>query len=321
MNKVIKRDGKIVDYNPEKIKLAIQKAIKATETKKDQQHQEDLINKIIKKIEAEKKEKMSVEEIQDLIERNLLKLEPTIGKNFLIYRRERTKLRNKKQNAIIHELITIKPGDLVNENANMASETPSGMISKIGFETAKEYSANNCLQLEYKIEHDSGSIHVHDLDWYLTGSLTCAASEVDEILKNGFMDSHGGARGAKRLNSAVRLCAISLQKSQNLQHGAQMIPALDFYLAPYVTMSFKEHLKNTIEDFGWIELDEIQELMKNTPQNYEAKTLENLSGKERIWQIAINKTVREAKQAMEGMVHDLNLMASRAGTQVPLFDR
>jgi ribonucleoside-triphosphate reductase len=321
MNKVIKRDGKIVDYNPEKIKLAIQKAIDASELEKNEIHNEELVTKIIKKIELEKKEKMSVEQIQDLIERNLLKLEPVVGKNFLIYRRERTKIRNKKQNAIIHELISIKPGDLVNENANMAAETPSGMISKIGFETSKEYSSNNCLQLEYKIEHDSGNIHIHDLDWYLTGSLTCCASEVENILKSGFMDSHGGARGAKRLNSAVRLCAISMQKSQNLQHGAQMIPALDFYLAPYVIMSFKEHLKALISDFDCLDLEDIKELNEKKVEQYKIKDVFELKGKERIWQLAINKTVKEAKQAMEGMIHDLNLMASRAGTQVPLFDR
>ena len=95
MNKVIKRDGKVVDYNPEKIKLAIQKAIAASELGKNEEYTQELIIKIIKKIEAEKKEKMSVEQIQDLIERSLLKLEPTAGKNFLIYRRERAKIRNK----------------------------------------------------------------------------------------------------------------------------------------------------------------------------------------------------------------------------------
>ena len=317
MNKIIKRDGKIVEYNPEKIKIAITKAFESTkEVNYTEEEQEIIINKVIEKIIALKKDQ-TIEQIQDTVEKQLLKTAPMVGKNFLVYRRERTKIRNKKQNAMIHELIAVKPGDLVNENANMATETPSGIISKIGFETSKEFAMNECLQADQKIAHELGDIHIHDLDWYLTGSLTCCASEVDVILKDGFMDSHGGARGVKRLSTAVALCAISMQKSQNLQHGAQMIPALDFYLAPYVRMSFLEHLEETIETIGTLTETEKETLRKRQVTEYIKKNTTVLGGKERAWQIAINKMVREAKQSMEGFVHDLNLLTSRAGVQVP----
>ena len=102
-----------------------------------------------------------------------------------------------------------------------------------------------------------------------------------------------------------------------MDKSAQMIPALDFYLAPYVIMSFKEHLKALISDFDCLDLDDIKELNEKKVEQYKIKDVFELKGKERIWQLAINKTVKEAKQAMEGMIHDLNLMASRAGTQVP----
>ena len=217
---VIKRDGKKVPYEKEKIVKAIEKAFLATEEVKiEDEKRTELIERIIKKIELENKEILKIEEIQDLIEKKLLKLEPKVGKNFLIYRRERTKIRNKKHNEMIHELITIKPGDLLNENANMAAETPSGILSKIGFESSKQYAIDNLLQLDYKIAHENGDIHIHDLDWYASGSLTCLASELDVILKDGYIDSHGGLRKVKRITSAVRMCAISMQKSQNLEHG------------------------------------------------------------------------------------------------------
>lgn len=317
MEHIIKRDGKQVDFDANKIKLAISKAFDSTdEVTYTKEEQTVIIDKIIDKITVFKKDQ-TVEQIQDTVEKQLLKLAPVVGKNFLIYRRERTKIRNKKQNAMIHELIAVKPGDLVNENANMATETPSGIISKIGFETSKEFAMNNCLQAEQKIEHEVGDIHIHDSDWYLTGSLTCVASQVDGILENGFMDSHGGARGVKRLSTAVALCAISMQKSQNLQHGAQMIPALDFYLAPFVRLSFLEHLKETIETIGILTKEEIEELLKRNVSEYTRKDFTELTGKERVWQIAINKMVKEANQSMEGFVHDLNLLTSRAGVQVP----
>ena len=320
MEHIIKRDGKIVAFDSEKIKIAILKAFDSTEEQVyTSEEKETIIHKIIEKIVVLKKDQ-TVEQIQDTVEKQLLKLAPQVGKNFLIYRRERTKIRNKKQNAMIHELIAVKPGDLVNENANMAVETPSGIISKIGFETSKEFSMNNCLQTDQKIAHEIGDLHIHDLDWYLTGSLTCLASEVDKVLEEGFMDSHGGARGPKRISTAAALSAISLQKSQNLQHGAQMIPALDFYLAPYVKQSFVELLEEIMIIAG-LTSQEMEILRSRKVEKYEKKETKELIGLERIWQLTINKMVKEMNQTMEGFVHDLNLMASRAGTQVPLFDR
>lgn len=314
---VIKRDGKKVPYEKEKIVKAIEKAFLATEEVKiEDEKRTELIEKIIKKIELENKETLKIEEIQDLIEKKLLKLEPRVGKNFLIYRRERTKIRNKKHNEMINELITIKPGDLLNENANMAAETPSGILSKIGFESSKQYAIDNLLQLDYKIAHENGDIHIHDLDWYASGSLTCLASELDVILKDGYIDSHGGLRKVKRITSAVRMCAISMQKSQNLEHGAQMIPALDFYLAPYVETSFKIHLKKITDLLFGLNDEKEREILENYKvEKYETKTLEGLYGLKRIIQAAINETVEETRQAMKGFVHDLNSMSSRAGCQ------
>ena len=317
MNKIIKRDGKVVEYNPEKIKLAIQKALKTEEQLRTQEEQDKIIKKIIEKIESHKKDQ-TVEQIQDQVERELIKLAQEAGRNFVVYRRERTKIRNKKHNEMVSEIISVKPGDLINENANQNAETPSGMMSKIGFETAKSFALDNLIKEKYTIAHEHGDIYLNDLDWYSTGALNCLQSDFNKILPNGFDDINGGARPAKRLATATGLTAISLQKSQNLFFGGQAAVAFDFNMAPFVTLSFKEHLKTLIEDFDYLELAEIKELNERPVSEYTKKEIGELKGKERIWQLAINKTVKEARQAMEGLVHDLNLMQSRGKHNCPV---
>ena len=314
MEHIIKRDGKVVAFDSNKIKIAITKALASKEKSLSSEKQEELIEKIIEKITVLKKDQ-TVEQIQDHVESKLIKLDPEAGRNFIVYRRERTKIRNKKHNEMVTEIITVKPGDLINENANQNAETPSGMMSKIGFETAKAFSLENLVKEKYAIAHERGDIYLNDLDWYSTGALNCLQSDFNKILQNGFDDINGGARPAKRLATATGLTAISLQKSQNLFFGGQAAVAFDFNMAPFVTLSFKEHLKTLIEDFDYLELAEIKELNERPVSEYTKKEIGELKGKERIWQLAINKTVKEARQAMEGLVHDLNLMQSRGGCQ------
>ena len=317
MEHIIKRDGKVVAFDSNKIKIAITKALASKEKSLSSKKQEELIEKIIEKITVLKKDQ-TVEQIQDHVESNLIKLDPEAGRNFIVYRRERTKIRNKKHNEMVTEIITVKPGDLINENANQNAETPSGMMSKIGFETAKAFSLENLVKEKYAIAHEHGDIYLNDLDWYSTGALNCLQSDFNKILQNGFDDINGGARPAKRLATATGLTAISLQKSQNLFFGGQAAVAFDFNMAPFVTLSFKEHLKTLIEDFDYLELAEIKELNERPVSEYTKKEIGELKGKERIWQLAINKTVKEARQAMEGLVHDLNLMQSRGKHNCPV---
>lgn len=317
MEHIIKRDGKVVDFDAGKIKIAILKALNSQSEVFTSEKQEEIINKIIEKIIILKKDQ-TVEQIQDHVESHLIKLAPEAGRNFIVYRRERAKIRNKRHNAMVTEIITVKPGDLINENANQNAETPSGMMSKIGFETAKAFSLDNLVQEKYATAHERGDIYLNDLDWYSTGALNCLQSDFKKILQNGFDDINGGARPAKRLASAVGLTAISLQKSQNLFFGGQAAVAFDFNMAPFVKFSFKEHLKTLIEDFESLKPEEINELNKKQVTEFLKLDVVGLTGKERIWQLAINKTVKEARQAMEGLVHDLNLMQSRGKHNCPV---
>lgn len=310
MIKLIKRDGKIVDFKGEKIKNAILKACQHSDRVATPEIL-NIHNEITEELNNRSVENIGIESIQDMVEEKLMHHDSIVAKNYILYRNKRNRIRRNYIYQQIDEMIKAEKNDLTNENGNMNSETPSGMISKVGFENAKEFALDNLLKLDYRIAHEKKDIHIHDLDFYLTKSLTCIQTDLSRPFENGFSTVNGGVRPPKRISTAAGLAAISIQTSQNEMHGGQSIHAFDFHMAPYVRMSFEEHLKNAAEFFG-------TEYDKNTPvTEYEFKELDGLEGDSRVIQFAVNQTVKEARQSMEGLIHDLNIMNSRSGNQVP----
>ena len=136
--------------------------------------------------------------------------------------------------------------EILTENANMNSDTPSGMMYKLASETSKEFTKKCLLSDEARKAVDGNYIHIHDMDYYPTKSLTCLQHPLDKILENGFRAGHGASRPAKRIETATMLACISMETIQNEMHGGQAFPALDFYLAPYVRATYIEELNKTI---------------------------------------------------------------------------
>ncbi len=309
---VIKRDGKIVNFDRTKIENAVLKACRTVGRKSC-----DSILSIAAKVEnnllKNDSENIEIEKIQDLVEKELMHIDEDVAKEYILYRNKRNRIRRNNIDKHIDEMIQAKKNDLTNENGNMNSETPSGMISKVGFESAKEFALDSLLSYDNRMAHERKEIHIHDLDFYLTKSLTCIQTDLSKAFKNGFNTVNGGVRPPKRISTAAGLAAISIQTSQNEMHGGQSIHAFDFYMAPYVKMSFEEHFKEAHRFFMDKEVEEVN--LEIT--DYEEKELDGLEGLSRVKQYAINQTVRETKQAMEGLIHDLNIMNSRSGNQVP----
>ena len=238
---VEKRDGRIVGYNEEKIKAAIRKAMLATEKGED----EPLIQKISDRIGMTGCEKMTVEEIQDRVEIELMKSKrKDVAKRYIAYRDQRSIARQAKTRDMFLEIIEAKNNDITRENANMNTDSPAGMMMKFASETTKPFVDDYLLSDEVKNAVRNNLIHIHDKDYYPTKSLTCVQHPLDKILKKGFMAGHGESRPAKRIETASVIACISLETAQNEMHGGQAIPALDFYLAPFVRASFKEEVKN-----------------------------------------------------------------------------
>ena len=306
---VVKRDGRVVGYNEEKIKAAIRKAMLHTELGED----ESLINKITDRIGFSGHERMTVEEIQDMVELELMSSQrQEVAKRYIASRDPRSIARRAKPRDMFNEIIEAKNNDITRENANMNTDSPAGMMMKFASETTKPFVDDYLLSAEAREAVRHGYIHIHDKDYYPTKSLTCVQHPLDNILNYGFIAGHGESRPAKRIETASVIACISLETAQNEMHGGQAIPAFDFYLAPFVRSSFIEEIENLAKLYG----RDLSHLHNKEFGDYLRRDLDGLEGDERLLQHAINRTVSRVHQAMEAFIHNMNTIHSRGGNQV-----
>lgn len=306
---VVKRDGRVVGYNDEKIKAAIRKAMLQTEMGED----ESLIHKITDRISMSGNERMTVEEIQDRVELELMQSpRKEVAKRYIAYRDQRSIARRAKTRDMFLEIIEAKNNDITRENANMNTDSPAGMMMKFASETTKPFVDDYLLSHEAREAVRNGYLHIHDKDYYPTKSLTCVQHPLDRILKYGFTAGHGESRPAKRIETASIIGCISLETAQNEMHGGQAIPAFDFYLAPFVRSSYIEEVK-VIEAYSG---EDLSDLYNAEIDDFVSRPLDDLQGKERSRQHAINRTVSRVHQAMEAFIHNMNTIHSRGGNQV-----
>ncbi len=309
VKRVLKRDGRRVDFNNQKIVAAILKAMDVTESGEDIV----LAAQIAKAISELDKEEMTVEEIQDVVENHLMNSpRQEVAKEYIRYRNKRNIARKAKSNEIFETIIQAQANDITRENANMNADTPAGMMMKFASEATKSY-VDECLLSDPVREAVAGNyIHVHDKDYYPTKSLTCIQHPLDLILEHGLRAGHGESRPAKRIETASVLACISMETVQNEMHGGQAIPAFDFYLAPYVHKTFEEEVDKVSD----MENADYSELKTAHIDDYLKRDLTGLQGKDRAFQHAINQTVGRVHQAMEAFVHNMNTIHSRGGNQV-----
>ncbi len=306
---IIKRDGRVVGYNEEKIKAAIRKAMLTTELGED----EALIQRIVDRIGMSGKDQMTVEQIQDAVEFELMKSpRKEVAKKYIAYRNQRSIARRAKTRDLFMEIIAAKNNDVTRENANMNTDSPAGMMMKFASETTKPFVDDYLLSDEARDAVRHNYIHIHDKDYYPTKSLTCVQHPLDRILEYGFIAGHGESRPAKRIETASIIGCISLETAQNEMHGGQAIPAFDFYLAPYVRSSYIEEIKNLEQVTGM----DLKHLYHAEIYDFIRKPLDGLDGEERLLQHAINRTTSRVHQAMEAFIHNMNTIHSRGGNQV-----
>ena len=306
---VVKRDGRVVGFNEEKIKGAIRKAMLST----DQGEDEGLLQKIADRIAMTSPSRMNVEDIQDRVELELMKSSrKDVAKRYIAYRDKRSIARRAKTRDLFMEIIAAKNNDVTRENANMNADSPAGMMMKFASESTKPFVDDYLLSQQVRQAVLNNYIHIHDKDYYPTKSLTCVQHPLDKILKHGFVAGHGESRPAKRIETASVIACISLETAQNEMHGGQAIPAFDFYLAPYVRKTYIEELKKA-EEIMNIDL----KASYDAPlKDYIKRPLDGLDNELRGLQHAMNQTVSRVHQAMEAFIHNMNTIHSRGGNQV-----
>ncbi|MBQ4352867.1 MAG: anaerobic ribonucleoside triphosphate reductase [Prevotella sp.] len=306
---VVKRDGRIVGFNEQKIMAAIRKAMMHTDLGED----ERLIQQITDYVNVHGKPQMTVENIQDAVEMELMKsARKDVAQRYIAYRNQRSIARKAKTRDVFLEIINIKNNDVTRENANMNADTPAGMMMKFASDSTKPCVDDYLLSEESRDAVANNYLHIHDKDYYPTKSLTCVQHPLDHILERGFSAGHGSSRPAKRIETASVMACISMETAQNEMHGGQAIPAFDFYLAPYVRSTFIEELKN-LEDLNG---ESYEHLYNKEVDDFVNRPLDGLKGEDRAFQHAMNKTVARVHQAMEAFIHNMNTIHSRGGNQV-----
>ena len=309
VKRVLKRDGRRVEFNNQKIVAAILKAMDVTENGEDIV----LAAQIAHDISLLPKEEMTVEEIQDVVESHLMNSpRQEVAQEYIRYRNKRNLARKAKTNEIFETIIQAQANDITRENANMNADTPAGMMMKFASEATKSY-VDECLLSDPVREAVAGNyIHIHDKDYYPTKSLTCIQHPLDVILEHGLKAGHGESRPAKRIETAAVLACISMETVQNEMHGGQAIPAFDFYLAPFVRKTFEEEIDKVCAMMN----ADYEDLKTAKIDDYLKRDLTGLQGRDRAFQHAINQTVGRVHQAMEAFVHNMNTIHSRGGNQV-----
>ena len=163
-----------------------------------------------------------------------------VAQKYIAYRNQRSVARKAKTRDIFLDIVNVKNNDITRENANMNADTPAGMMMKFASESTKPFVDDYLLSERTREAVKNNYLHIHDKDYYPTKSLTCVQHPLDNILSRGFVAGHGASRPAKRIETASVLACISLECAQNEMHGGQAIPAFDFYMAPFVRMTFQE---------------------------------------------------------------------------------
>jgi len=347
---IIKRDGRVVPYDKEKIAMAVLRAMKASGEGSVSE-----AGRIADSVESSLEgrcgaEPPQIEVIQDTVEQELMHHEfPGTAKAYIIYRATRTRARESRTSLMktIDEIASkdARLSDLKRDNANIDGNTSMGAMLQIGSAGAKAYNEAYLLRPEHAKAHREGDIHIHDFDFYAL-TTTCTQIDIVRLFKDGFSTGHGYLREPQSIQSYAALAAIAIQSNQNDQHGGQSIPNFDYGMAQGVRKTFRKQYRKSLTEIAEDKLDreDLSDAVARAVDAVEASCGENglvpdpgfddgvaarladelgvpaqevLPMTARARRRAERQAERDTYQAMEGFVHNLNTMHSRAGAQTP----
>ena len=312
--KVIKRDGRIVDFDATKIERAILAAFQDVDGEITDYAKEKAEN-IASYIEGyylDVDETPGIEEIQDLVEKGLMSTKrKDVAKNYILYREERTKIRNANSKLMQNIKEKIEASDVQNQNANVDEYSFGGRMGEARSELMKDYALNYIVSPMARENHLNNEIYIHDLDAYAVGMHNCLTIPFDKLLAEGFNTRQTDVRPARSINTAFQLVAVLFQLQSLQQFGGVSASHLDWTMVPYVRLSFKKHFKDGVKyiEEQTANLDDIELL----PIDHQLYT----QSFPKAYKYAMDMTEKELMQAVQGMYHNLNTLQSRSGNQLP----
>lgn len=356
IDKVKKRDGRLIPFNPEKITRAIFLAASEVANKEgitaDYQIASELTEEVRKLLNRKFAGKIpSVEDIQDAVIKVLIETgHAKTSETYILYRAERSRIRNSRSRLMktIEDItfLDANESDIKRENANINGNTAMGTMLQYGSAVSKEFCKDFIIKNEHSMAHDNGEIHIHDMDFLNMGTLTCCQIDLKKVFSGGFSTGHGFLREPQDIMSYAALAAIAIQSNQNDQHGGQSIPNFDYALSEGVKKTFKKLYAENFYKALYMVLGNaferkaiIDSILKITDETGSAKI--SVSDEEKnieaqkiskvysidfeqvrklqafVYDETLFETDRKTYQAMEAFIHNLNTMHSRAGAQVP----
>ena len=331
---IIKRDGNKELYNRRKIENAMSKAFISKDGKVDE-YAELKIKAIADFIEDKifsSDNEFSVEQIQDLVQNGLMNTKrKDVAEEYIIYRNDRTRERNRKSRLMIEAGKKLKASDVQNQNANVDEHSFGGRMGEARDVLTKEYALEFIIPKKMVDDHNKNRLYLHDLNSYAVGMHNCLSIPYDTLLLHGFNTRQTDVRGARSVNTALQLVAVIMQLQSLQQFGGVSATHIDWTLVYYVRLSFMKHyileyLKSTGEFYeldilnmdakeidDWVDTHKSEYLKRFNlkEEDFRFDNKENLDPK--FFQAALYETRKETYQAVEAMYHNLNTLQSRSG--------
>ena len=307
-----KRDGRIVKFNEQKIINAILAAFKSVDGDVSDYAISKATNiaSFIAGYYEEVEEIPEVEEIQDLIEKGLMATKrKDVAKAFILYREERSKVRQRNTGLIQNIEERLLASDVQNQNANVDEHSFGGRMGEARNELMKDYALNYIMSPMSRENHLNNEVYVHDLDSYAVGMHNCLTVPFDDLLAKGFNTRQTDVRPANSINTAFQLVAVIFQLQSLQQFGGVSASHIDWTMVPYVRKSFYKHFKNGMKYIENADIAGYNDEMSLADEKYLIRP--------KAYQYAMDMTEKELMQAVEGMYHNLNTLQSRSGNQLP----
>ena len=315
---VIKRDGREKDFSKERIVNAVLKAFFAVD-KEISEYAKEKANHIaeyIEKYAIDNNKKLTVEEVQDLVEKGLMSTKrKDVAKAYVTYRHERDIIRTRNSTLRKRVMEKLTAANVQNQNANVDEHSFGGRMGEANGVQARDIALNDIISPMSRDNHLNNMIYIHDLDSYAVGMHNCLSVPFDKLLANGFNTRQTDVRPAQSVSTAFQLLAVLFQLQSLQQFGGVSATHLDWTMVPYVRKSFYKHFKDAIEYVIGVDFSKYEGAI-----DVENTSIDNYfyhSFGEQAYRYAKNLTTREVYQAVEGMYHNLNTLQSRSGNQLP----
>ena len=310
MQYIKKRDGRLVEFNRNKITTAILKAFNAVDgevTPYAKEKAEHIADFVEKKAESQI---LGVEDIQNIVEKGLMSTKrKDVARAYITYREERSRVRQWNNEMMDKVAVKLAASNVQNQNANIDEHSFGGRRGEADSVIFKQYALDNLVSKMARENHINNEVYIHDLDSYILGMHNCLTVPFDDLLAKGFNTRQTDVRPANSINTAFQLVAVLFQLQSLQQFGGVSASHLDWTMVPYVRKSFRKHY---IDGLKYIENFNDEEYFNHIPENAGIDDAEYKS-RPKAYRYAMDMTVKELNQAVEGMYHNLNTLQSRSG--------